>query len=135
MLVKEAKAGEKILVGCIYFAPAKYHLLIERNKVFSLSLEPPVNFSLPSIDVLFECASACYKNKLIGLILTGANSDGSQGLKRINDNSGLTLVQDPKTAEVAFMPQAAIDFHKVDYILSLNEIAPFLCQLMQKKSS
>jgi len=131
MPVKEAIAGESIVTGTIYIAPAKYHLLIEKTKHFSLSLEPPVNFSIPSIDVLFESASTCYKNSLIGLILTGANSDGSLGLKTIHDNAGLTLVQDPRTAEVDFMPKAAIDSHKVDNILTLCEIAPFLCQLIQ----
>jgi two-component system chemotaxis response regulator CheB len=130
--VKEAVAGAKVDASTIYIAPAKYHLLIERTQHFSLSLEPPVNFSIPSIDVLFESASACFKNKLIGLILTGANSDGSLGLKTIHSNGGLTLVQDPLTAEVDFMPKSAINLHSVDYILALNDIAPFLCQLMNK---
>ena len=133
MTVKEAIAGAKVYENTIYIAPAKYHLLIERNEHFSLSLEPPVNFSIPSIDVLFESASACYKNKLIGLILTGANSDGSMGLRAIHLNAGLTLVQNPMTADVDFMPKAAIKSHTVDYILSLPDIAPFLCQLMQEE--
>jgi len=134
MLVKEAIAGENIIPGIIYIAPAKYHLLIEKNKYFSLSLEPPVNFSIPSIDVLFESASACYKNSLIGLILTGANSDGSLGLKAIHLNGGLTLVQEPITAEVDLMPKAAINSHTVDYILPLNEIASFICHFIQTGS-
>jgi len=132
MPVKEAVAGESIVASTIYIAPAKYHLLIEKIKHFSLSLEPPINFSIPSIDVLFESASACYKNRLIGLILTGANSDGSMGLKTIHLNGGLTIVQAPTTAEVELMPKAAINSHTVDYILPLNEIASFLCQFIQK---
>ncbi|ALO33738.1 glutamate methylesterase [Colwellia sp. MT41] len=131
MPVKEAMLGAKIKPGNIYIAPAKYHLLIEKSKIFALSLEPPVNFALPSIDVLFDSASACYKNQLIGLILTGASSDGSIGLKNISDRAGLTLVQAPRTAEVDFMPKAAIYLHTVDHILPLNDIAPFLCHLMQ----
>ncbi len=133
MPVQEAKAGDIIVAGRIYIAPAKYHLLIEKEATFSLSLEPPVNYALPSIDVLFDSASACYKNQLIGLILTGANSDGSLGLKTVKSRSGLTIVQDPDTAEVDFMPNSAIQSHKVDYILALNEIAPFLCSLIQGK--
>jgi len=129
MPVHEAKQRESIEAGRIYIAPAKYHLLIEKERLFSLSLEPPINFSIPSIDVLFNSASRCYKNQLIGLILTGANSDGSLGLKAIHDNGGLTLVQSPDTAEVATMPQAAINAHKVDYVLSLNDIAIFLQEL------
>ncbi len=129
--VKEAIGGSKISSNTIYIAPAKYHLLIEKNNSFSLSLEPPVNFSIPSIDVLFESASACYKNRLIGLILTGANSDGSIGLKVIHINGGLTIVQDPLTAEVDFMPKAAINSHSVDHILPLDDIALFLYQLVK----
>jgi two-component system chemotaxis response regulator CheB len=130
MPVKEAKQRESIEAGLIYIAPAKYHLLIEKERIFSLSLEPPVNFSIPSIDVLFNSASRCYKNQLIGLILTGANSDGSVGLKTIHDNGGLTLVQSPDTAEVATMPQAAINGHKVDYVLSLDDLAIFLQEII-----
>lgn len=131
MSVTEATIGAEIKPGNIYIAPAKYHLLIEKTKVFSLSLEPPVNFALPSIDVLFDSASACYKNQLIGLILTGASSDGSTGLKAIKGRAGLTLVQEPKTAEVDFMPKSAISLHTVDHILPLDDIAEFLCQLIQ----
>jgi len=132
MPVKEAVAGESIVTSTIYIAPAKYHLLIEKDEHFSLSLEPPVNYSIPSIDVFFESACACYKNSLIGLILTGANSDGSMGLKMIHLNGGLTIVQEPITAEVDVMPKAAINSHTVDYILPLNEIASFLCKFIQK---
>lgn len=130
MPIKEAKQRDNIEVGRIYIAPAKYHLLIEKERTFSLSLEPPVNFSIPSIDVLFNSASRCYKNQLIGLILTGANSDGSVGLKTIHDNGGLTLVQSPDTAEVATMPQAAINGHNVDHVLSLDDIAIFLQEII-----
>lgn len=133
MAVKEAVLGEPVKMGTIYIAPVKYHLLIEKTQHFSLSLEPPVNFSIPSIDVLFETASACYKNQLIGLILTGANSDGSLGLKEIHRNGGLTLVQEPTTAEIDVMPKAAINSHEVDYILPLDDIASFMCQVAQMK--
>lgn len=135
MKVEEAKQRDKIKAGRIYIAPAKYHLLVEREHIFSLSLEPPVNYSIPSIDVLFNSASRCYKNKLIGLILTGANHDGSLGLKTIHDNGGLTLVQSPETAEVATMPLAAISKHKVDHVLTLSDIAKFLQELILRGKS
>ena len=130
--VLAASMGDKIKTGHIYIAPAKYHLLIEQEQTFSFSLEPPVNYALPSIDVLFESASHCYKNQLIGLILTGASSDGSQGLKIIKVNNGLTIVQDPSTAEASFMPTAAIAAHKVDHILPLSDIGTFLINLTLK---
>lgn len=132
MPVFAATMGDKIKAGHIYIAPAQYHLLIEQQQTFSFSLEPPVNYALPSIDVLFESASHCYKNQLIGLILTGASSDGSQGLKMIKINGGLTIVQDPSTAEASFMPTAAIASHKVDHILPLKDISTFLINLSLK---
>mgnify|MGYP005985054115 CR=1 FL=1 len=135
MKVEEAKQRDTIKAGRIYIAPAKYHLLVEQEHIFSLSLEPPVNYSIPSIDVLFNSASRCYKNQLIGLILTGANHDGSLGLKTIHDNGGLTFVQSPDTAEVATMPQAAISKHKVDHVLALNDIAKFLQELILRGKS
>ncbi len=133
MTVKEAQLGEAVKTGTIYIAPVKYHLLVEKTEHFSLSTEPPVCFAIPSIDVLFESSSACYKKRLIGLILTGANSDGSLGLKEIYRNGGLTLVQEPSTAEVDIMPKAAIKLHDVDYVLPLHKIAPFVCQLTKIK--
>ncbi|MCJ8321870.1 MAG: chemotaxis protein CheB [Colwellia sp.] len=132
MPVLEATMGDKIKTGHIYIAPVQYHLLIEQQQTFSFSLEPPVNYARPSIDVLFESASHCYKNQLIGLILTGASSDGSQGLKMIKLNGGLTIVQEPSTAEASFMPTAAIASHKVDYILPLKDISTFLINFTLK---
>ncbi|NRD74459.1 chemotaxis protein CheB [Shewanella sp. VB17] len=124
--VKEAEPGEPILPAHVYIAPAGYHLLVERDKTLSLSIDPPVNFSIPSIDVLFQSAATCYKNTLIGLILTGANSDGSQGLKMIKEYGGYGIVQDPHTAEVDVMPRAAIDLVEVDKIIALDELGHFL---------
>jgi len=127
--VKEALTSIKIMPGCVYIAPSGYHLLIERDKTFSLSVDPPVNFSIPSIDVLFQSAGACYKEKLIGMILTGANRDGSEGLKTIKEYGGLAIVQQPQSAEVDFMPKAAINSTDVDHIIPLGEIGNFLKQL------
>lgn len=127
--VKEADEKESIKPGFAYFAPPNYHLLIEEDHTFSLSIEGRVNYSRPSIDVLFESALDAYCTKLIGIILTGANNDGSRGLKKIKDCGGLVIVQDPKTAEVPTMPEAALKISKIDHVLKLEEIAPFLIKI------
>lgn len=127
--VKEADEKEQIGPGVIYIAPPNYHLLIEKDRTFSLSLEEPVNFSRPSIDVLFESAADAYRERLVGVILTGANKDGSRGLKRIKEMGGLAIVQDPLTAEIDSMPRAAISAVNVDYVLPLDQIGPFLVKI------
>ena len=124
--VKQVDEKEPIEPGIIYIAPPNYHLLIEEDKTFSLTVDAPVNFARPSIDVLFESAADVYGRHLIGIILTGANNDGSRGLKRIKESGGLTIIQDPKTAEADAMPRAAMAAVKPDYVLSLEEIGDFL---------
>ena len=112
----------------MYLAPADYHLLVERGQ-FSLSTEGAVAFSRPSVDVLFESAADAYRSRLIGVILTGANSDGALGVKRIKQKGGVVIVQDPASAEAPAMPQAAISAARVDRILPLDRIGPFLVEL------
>jgi len=126
--VKEAEDKEVVAPGVIYVAPAQYHLLVERDRSFSLSVDEKVNYSRPSIDVLFESAAVAYGTNLAGVVLTGANADGAAGLAAIKAHGGLAVVQDPATAEVAVMPQAALDAAKVDhdYILDLDGIARLL---------
>ena len=131
--VREAQLGEIVAAGSVYLSVAGYHLLIEKDKTFSLSVDPPVNFSRPSIDVLFESAADAYGDKLVGIVLTGANADGSQGLKRIAKNGGLTVVQDPETAEASAMPEAAIAATDVNHVLSLSDIADFIKGLANDK--
>lgn len=128
--VKEADEKEKVLPGIAYIAPPNYHLLLEEDETLSLTVEPKVNYSRPSIDVLFESAAEVYESSLIGIILTGSNGDGSKGLKRIKELGGTTIVQDPKTAVSNLMPQTAIENTKVDYIISLNEISRKLIELI-----
>lgn len=128
--VKEADEKEKILPGNVYIAPSNYHLLVEKDETLSLTVDPKVNYSRPSIDVLFESAAEVYENELIGIILTGGNGDGSKGLKRIKEFGGLAIVQDPRTAEADFMPKAAIKASEVDYTLSLNKISNKLIKLV-----
>lgn len=124
--VREAEDKEKIEPGKVYFAPANYHLLVEREKTMALSIEAKVNYSRPAIDVLFATAAEAYCQRLVGVVLTGANTDGAAGLARVGAMGGLTVVQSPQTAEVATMPQAAIDSTAVDHILDISEIGSFL---------
>lgn len=131
--VKEADEKEKIEKGNIYIAPPNYHLLIEKDKTFSLTIDERVNFARPSIDVLFESAAEAYKNKLIGIVLTGSNSDGTKGIKRIKDYGGLAIIQDPNTADSEYMPKSAIAAIKPDYIVSLEEIVELLIKIDQQK--
>ncbi len=124
--VKQADEKEAVRPGHVYIAPPDYHLLVEEDKTFSLTVDEKVNYSRPSIDLLFETAAYAYGPALVGAVLTGANSDGSNGLKEIKDAGGLTIVQDPHTAEAPIMPREAARVAKVDHILPLEKIAPFL---------
>lgn len=126
MPVRDASDKLPVERGTIYLAPADYHLMIEPERVFSLSTEGPVRYSRPSIDVLFESAADVYGASLIGVILTGANDDGAAGVRAIKQNGGTVIVQDPATAESPEMPSAAIAAAEVDRILPLEEISSFL---------
>ena len=128
--VKEADEKESIKEGYAYIAPVNYHLLVDDDETFSLSVDEKVNFSRPSIDVLFQSAAEVFKSQLIGIILTGANNDGTEGLKMIKQNGGLVIVQNPKEANSDVMPRAAIAACKVDYILQLHEISELLQNLV-----
>ncbi len=132
--VKEADEKEVIKPGVAYVAPPNYHLLIEEDFTLSLSVEEKVNYSRPSIDVTFETAALAYGKQLVGIVLTGANSDGAQGLKTIKDRGGFTIVQNPDEAESAAMPSSAIKLVRPHKILNLREIAAFLKILFQDNS-
>ena len=125
--VSEVEDKQEIRPGRVYLAPADYHLLIEAGH-FALSLEAPVEYARPSIDVLFESAAEAYTERVIGVILTGASQDGARGLAKIKASGGLTVVQSPATAEGPAMPTAAIAATQVDRVLPLSEIALFLTQ-------
>lgn len=127
--VHEAEDKDELLPGHVYLAPADYHLLVERGYM-TLSIDEPVCFARPSIDVLFESAADAYADRVIGIILTGANRDGTNGLARIKACGGVAIVQDPITAEIGMMPQRAIAKTHVDAILPLPEIAPYLSNLL-----
>jgi len=132
--VHEAEDKDELLPGHVYLAPADYHLLVEQGSV-TLSVDEPVCFALPSIDVLFESAADTYADRAIGIILTGANRDGTNGLARIKACGGVAIVQDPATAEIGMMPQLAIATTKVDAILPLPDIAPYLVDLLSRVRS
>ncbi|MCF2150324.1 chemotaxis protein CheB [Desmonostoc muscorum LEGE 12446] len=132
--IQEVEDKDEILPRHIYLAPADYHLLVEPGH-FALSTDEPVSYARPSIDVLFESAADIYGEQVIGIILTGANHDGKQGLKKIKARGGITIVQEPATAESSIMPEAAISAVAVDWILTLSDIADQmvkLCYLSRK---
>lgn len=120
--VKEADEKEIVLPGTAYVAPPDYHMLVEADKTLSFSVEDKVNYSRPSIDVLFQTAADAYRQQLVGILLTGANADGSEGMAYIKKKGGFTIVQDPTEAESPFMPKAAIQNHPPDLVLSLEGI-------------
>ncbi|HVE72202.1 MAG TPA: chemotaxis protein CheB [Thermoanaerobaculia bacterium] len=127
--VVDALDKQWIHPGNVYLAPADYHLMVDQGGELSLSVDAAVAYSRPSIDVLFESAADAYGAGSVGVVLTGANADGARGATRIKQRGGFVVVQDPKTAESPEMPQAAIDATRVDRILPLNRIGPFLVEL------
>lgn len=127
--VKEADEKEQIKEGYIYVAPSNYHTLVELDESLSFTVEPRVSYARPSIDVLFESAAFCFGKKLIGIILTGGNYDGTNGLKLIKELGGYTIVQNPKYSEVDSMPTSAIENCKIDFIGKLEDISEKLNEL------
>ena len=126
--ISEPEDKEIIFPGRAYLAPHDYHLLVE-NGSFALSTDPPVSFARPSIDMLFESAANEYRERTIGVVLTGASRDGARGLAAIKLLGGLTLVEDPASAACREMPDAAIAATQVDRILPLQDIASCLGHL------
>ncbi len=122
LVIKEAEDKEKICAGTVYFAPSDYHLLIEREKTFALSVDEKVNYARPSVDVLFASAAHTYRSQLLAIVLTGANNDGAAGVQIVKKCGGKTIAQAPATAAYTAMPQAAIDTGAIDEVLSLEEI-------------
>ena len=135
--VVDALDKQWIEPGTVYLAPADYHLLVERHErgELSLSVDARVEYSRPSIDVLFESAADAYGAATIGVVLTGANADGARGAARIKERGGFIIAQDPKTAESPAMPEAAIAAARVDRILPLDRIGPFLVELCRFSKS
>lgn len=124
--VREAEDKELVVRGTVYFAPSNYHLLLDQGPQLVLSADDPVHHSRPSIDVLFESAAEIYKERLLGIILTGANEDGASGLAAIHDAGGVTIVQQPETARAPHMVLSALKLRPADGVLKLDEIAATL---------
>jgi two-component system, chemotaxis family, protein-glutamate methylesterase/glutaminase len=128
--VKEAEDKEPVATGTIYLAAPDYHLLVERRACFSLSVDDPVNFARPAIDALFESAAEAYGPTLVAVLLSGANQDGAQGLVRVKERGGMTLVQSPDSAIVPIMPAAGLQRTDVDHVLPPVEIGRLLSRLV-----
>ena len=129
--VTEPYDKQLIKSGKAYLAPANYHMYIELGNRIALSTEEVVNHSRPSIDLAFASAANVYREKLIGIILSGANKDGAYGLKKINEGGGITIVQSPETCEIKAMAEAAIDKTKPDYIYSPEQIVNFFHKIIK----
>jgi two-component system, chemotaxis family, protein-glutamate methylesterase/glutaminase len=130
--VVEVNDKEAVDGGAVYIAPPDYHLLVEDGH-FSLSVDEPVRYSRPSIDVMFESAADAYGMDAIGVVLTGANADGAAGLRRIADAGGYAVVQDPATAEVRVMPRNALSAVPDACVLPLEEIAAHLASIQRRR--
>lgn len=128
MPVAEVEDKDRVEPGRVFIAPPNYHLLIDDGH-FALSTEEAVRFSRPSIDVTFTSAADAYGAGTIGVVLTGANDDGARGLRRIADRGGVSIVEDPATAEIATMPAAALRAVPTATVLPVGEIATHLCRL------
>lgn len=126
---REAIDKEPVEGGTVYLAPPGYHLLVERDKTLSLSVDEPVNFSRPSIDVLFESAALAYRDRLLGIVLTGANADGSEGLAAIRACGGRAWVQRPDTAASSEMPASALRAAGADGVYALDSMKARLAAL------
>ncbi|RYF81655.1 MAG: chemotaxis protein CheB [Comamonadaceae bacterium] len=129
MPVREAQDKAPVAAGTLHFAPPGYHLFIERERLFSLSCEPPVLYSRPSIDLMMASAADAYGARLAGFVLTGANDDGARGLSAIAEAGGLTAVQQPDDAAMPHMPLAAIAARQPDHVLPLPQLRQLLMQL------
>jgi len=131
--MQEAEDKAPVEAGNVYVAPPGYHLLVEPARTFALSVDEPVNYCRPSIDLLFESAAYAYGRHLLGIVLTGANADGARGLKAIRTAGGLAWVQEPKSATAGVMPESAIRCAGADRILPLPQLAAELAAVASQR--
>lgn len=127
--VKEVEESEKIQAGIVYLAAANYHLLVEKDATLSLSVDAKVCYSRPSIDILFESAAQAFGSQLVAVILSGAGADGSEGIKKVAECGGITIVQDPNEAAMPSMPRAALASTEVHYVRPLASLGALLGEL------
>jgi two-component system chemotaxis response regulator CheB len=130
--VCEAEDKQALRPGSVLVAPADYHLLVERDAV-ALSVDPPLNFSRPSIDILLATAADAYGDRAAGVVLTGSNADGAEGLARIAARGGPAIVEDPDSATRREMPEAALAATPAARVLGLEEIGPLLARLARTR--
>ena len=130
--VTEPNDKENIKKGSVYLAPANYHMSVELGNYFALSTEEMINNSRPAIDITLGTSAFVYKEKLVGILLSGANRDGALGMKAIHDKGGLTIVQEPSECMIDTMPKAALAVTKIDYIMRIDQIVEFLKELDKK---
>lgn len=126
LYIREPEDKESIRKQCVYLAPQNYHLLVEQDHSFSLDYSELVHYSRPALDVTFESVASVYGPRCAGIVLSGANRDGADGLQAINEAGGLTLIQDPATAEYDFMPNAAIAVNPGAQVKTPAEIIEFI---------
>jgi two-component system, chemotaxis family, protein-glutamate methylesterase/glutaminase len=129
LAIKEVEEKELLRTGTVYLCPADYHVLLEKDYSFSLDYSERIHYSRPSIDVTFRSAADIFGPGLICLLLSGGNADGAEGMQYVKEKGGLTIVQDPATADVPYMPQQAISRMNVDFIIPMDEIPGFVRQL------
>ena len=134
LCVCEAEDKAPVVPGHVHIAPPDYHLLFDEGS-FALSTEEPYRYSRPSIDITFESASISYDGDAIGIVLTGANQDGAEGLKRIVARGGAAIIQDPETSESPTMPKAALAAVPTATVLPIEGIAPYVLRLVATRGS
>lgn len=128
--VRDVEDKDEMAAGTVFIAPANYHLLLEDDGCFSLSIEAPVKFCRPAVDVTFACVAKVFQHRAISLVLTGANDDGAEGTRMIKAAGGHTLAQSPASAEAPAMPEAAIATGAVDMVLEPGDVVPYLQRLL-----
>lgn len=133
--VREAEDGDRLCPNTLYTAPNDQHLRVAPGRILRLDHEPTEHFSRPSINVLFRSVAEVYRDRAIALLLTGSNADGAEGMRAIKDAGGITFVQSPATAFAKRMPQAAIATGAVDFVLTPEEMADKLAELIQMERS
>lgn len=127
--VTEPHDKENIKKGSVYLAPANYHMSVELGNHFALSTEEMINNSRPAIDITLGSCAFVYKEKLIGILLSGANKDGALGMKQIHERNGLTIVQEPSECMIDTMPRAALAATEIDHVLKVDQIVEFFKEL------
>ena len=127
--VAEPNDKEQIKKGGVYLAPSNYHMSVELGNYFAMSTEEMINNSRPAIDITLGTAAYVYREKLIGILLSGANRDGGMGMKHIKDKGGLTIVQEPTECMIDTMPRAAMALTKIDHVLKVDEIVSLMNEL------